>query len=176
MERDVRRFMRDNGRRLAAFGLAAVGLASAACSSSSPDGRPSTAAASAAPSNEPSIGIVTPVTTLAPAAVTEAYRDVSLKPGESVTVSGIALVQGDVVVDGKVLYDNDPKTGLLVEINGGTHTVYAQWGADVQAFGNSVDKHAFAATEGNDIELMKANGCDPKPKPGCDSVTVDKIN
>ena len=134
---------------------------------------PSSAAGQPTPDATPSFQVVATETPTAKPSVAP-YNDHELKPGESITVTGSALVQGDVVVDGKILYDNRSETGLIVEINGGTHTITAPFGADVQEFGTKVDSEVFASTEGTDVELMKEKGCGLPT--GCEKVIIDKVN
>lgn len=158
-------------RNLAA--VATLAFTGAACGGTTVnnyyEGGSPTPSAAAGQSSSPEV-TPTPLETIA---INPAYNDHELKPGESIVVNGHALVQGDVIVDGKTLYDNRQETGLIVEIDGGTHTIVAPFGADVQEFGSNVDQATFEDTEGTDLELMKENGCGLST--GCDSVKVVKI-
>lgn len=100
-------------------------------------------------------------------------NDKELKPGECFQAPANSVAQGDVVVDGVRYYDNNPRSGLIVQLGNGGQ-VCAPYGADVILL-PGVDQAALNAVVGQAVEEMKANGCDPKPKPGCDTVNVVKL-
>lgn len=78
----------------------------------------------------------TPTPTASPEAACDTANDTLLKSGEKLTVKGNDfIVQGDVIIDGKRLYDNSAKTGAIDAFTDGkTHNIVAPYGADVQIF------------------------------------------
>lgn len=100
--------------------------------------------------------------------------DRELKSGECFQAPGNSVVQGDVMVDGVRYYDNDPRSGAIVQLGqkDGTYFVCAPWGADV-IMGISPD--VLNSVVGQAVEEMKVKGCDPNPRPGCNTVNVVKL-
>ncbi len=105
------------------------------------------------------------------------FVPVTLKPGETQVIFGPSIFKGDIVVDNIRYYDNDPKTGLVVEFpNGNTHTIYAPSGASGEIFPSNVDQGTFFTQESKDIADLRTFGCDPNILPqGCNSVQLVRI-
>ncbi len=92
---------------------------------------------------------------------------VHMNAGETKTVEAGHIVQGDVIVDGKKLYDDNSKTGLLVVLHQ-TAQVTAPYEAEIEPLG---DPNCFTVEQAK--EQMSTSGCENNA--GCTTVNVVEI-
>lgn len=105
-----------------------------------------------------------------PRGIAPVELDRLMRPGETLRVQAGSIVKGDVVVNGRRLFDNDENTGAITEINKDAD-VFAEFGANITFVG--CDKPTVDRLLGAAVEEMKLNGC--VGDKGCDSVEVFKV-
>lgn len=127
-----------------------------------PTPTPSEAAGTPTPERTPTPTLVYEGDTRRPEPVPLIFR--GLKPGESFYAPDGSIVVGDVAVDGRVMYDSNQETGLIVVLRMGAR-IDAPWGADVQLNTKPEDIEEIL---NQDIQTMKESGC----VGGCETVDV----
>lgn len=108
-----------------------------------------------------------PTATQIPSGQRESAVDHEMKAGETYKAQDGSMIKGDVLVNGVRLFDDNERTGLIVELHEAA-TITAPWGANVSLVG--MDQTTRNAVFGQGVEEMKAKGC----VNGCDRVDVVK--
>ena len=87
----------------------------------------------------------------------ESIVDHEMKDGETYQAKNGSIVKGDVFVDGIRYFDDNGKTGLIIELHKNAK-ITAPYGANVSYIG--ADQTTRNAVIGQAVEEMKAKGCD----------------